>query len=263
MSAFLKNVAKYGWPFALVVVLWYIALKATPCWYGAPNSSSEFGDMFGAINALFSGLAFAGVLVALFMQREDLRNQDKEIKKQNDTLARQQFEATFFGLLKELREVESSVSQGGISGPVAFNEIESGFRKALTNYYKSDETNNAENRELLYQLFHSKNLLVLRWIRIFASAASYLPYCDKNRAGIYATLLSAMLTYRQAVVLMSFCETSEGSLMLKGMCEEYSLLRELKPFWNELKRDGLVDSNWIYWATGQVDQHAISETITS
>ena len=38
-----------------------------------------FGDMFGAVNALFSALAFAGVLYALMLQRQDLRQQSDAV----------------------------------------------------------------------------------------------------------------------------------------------------------------------------------------
>ena len=37
--------------------------------------------MFGAVNALFSGLAFAGVVYAIFLQRMDLALQRKELAK--------------------------------------------------------------------------------------------------------------------------------------------------------------------------------------
>jgi hypothetical protein len=38
-----------------------------------------FGDMFGAVNALFSGLALAGVVCAILLQREELRLQREEL----------------------------------------------------------------------------------------------------------------------------------------------------------------------------------------
>lgn len=45
-----------------------------------------FGDMFGAINALFSGLAFAGVIYAIMLQRMELSYQREDLK-----LAREAF----------------------------------------------------------------------------------------------------------------------------------------------------------------------------
>jgi hypothetical protein len=38
------------------------------------------GDSFGAVNALFSGLALAGVVCAILLQREELQLQREEIK---------------------------------------------------------------------------------------------------------------------------------------------------------------------------------------
>lgn len=40
----------------------------------------QFGDLFGGINALFTGLAFAGVVYTIFLQRHDLRTQNEELR---------------------------------------------------------------------------------------------------------------------------------------------------------------------------------------
>jgi len=39
-----------------------------------------FGDMFGAVNTLFSGLAFAGLIYAILLQRSELELQRKELE---------------------------------------------------------------------------------------------------------------------------------------------------------------------------------------
>lgn len=79
------------------------------CW----TIRGTFGDSFGALNALFSGLAFAGLIVTLIMQKDELsmqreeldeakqelRQQSIEFKKQNKTLNLQRFENTFFNML--------------------------------------------------------------------------------------------------------------------------------------------------------------------
>jgi ABC-type multidrug transport system fused ATPase/permease subunit len=47
-------------------------LFAVVIWLAIPDPQSRglFGDMFGAVNALFSGLAFAGIVFTLFQQRK-------------------------------------------------------------------------------------------------------------------------------------------------------------------------------------------------
>src|SRR4051812_39554935 len=49
---------------ALVVVLWLVNLLALKL---GIDRRGIFGDMFGAVNALFSGLAFAGIIFTIFL----------------------------------------------------------------------------------------------------------------------------------------------------------------------------------------------------
>ena len=90
-----------------------------------------FGDQFGAVNALFSGLAFAGLIYTIILQRHDLKLQRRDLKlqreelaltrkemeeqtaefeKQNETLRIQRFENTFFNMLSQFQEVVNSLS---------------------------------------------------------------------------------------------------------------------------------------------------------
>lgn len=44
-------------------------------WIPAATERGVFGDSFGALNTLFTGLAFAGVIITILMQRNELKNQ--------------------------------------------------------------------------------------------------------------------------------------------------------------------------------------------
>lgn len=59
---------------ALWAVCTFVVYVSLPDW----STRGTFGDSFGAVNALFSGLAFAGVIHALNLQREELRAQRTE-----------------------------------------------------------------------------------------------------------------------------------------------------------------------------------------
>lgn len=77
-----------------------------------------FGDKFGAINALFAGFAFAGIILTLLLQRGDL-------KEQNEARSRQQFDNTFFQLLNlhiDITAKLSDLQQEGRAAFKAFNE---------------------------------------------------------------------------------------------------------------------------------------------
>jgi len=56
--------------------------------------------MFGVVNALFSGLALAGVIFTIFLQSKELSLQRDELKQTRSVFEKQQFESTFFQLLK-------------------------------------------------------------------------------------------------------------------------------------------------------------------
>ncbi|MEM1184982.1 MAG: hypothetical protein AAGI53_08250 [Planctomycetota bacterium] len=82
--------------FALVFVPW----GATPWIVNAvvgvtatPSDLGQFGDQFGATNALFAGLAFAGVIVALRWQSQELRLQREELRLTREELERHRYEA--------------------------------------------------------------------------------------------------------------------------------------------------------------------------
>jgi hypothetical protein len=95
------------------------------------NTRGTFGDQFGAVNALFSGLAFAGLIYTIVLQRRDLElqrhdlklqrdelaltrqemeEQTAEFEKQNETLRIQRFENTFFNMLSQFQEVVNTLS---------------------------------------------------------------------------------------------------------------------------------------------------------
>ena len=90
----------------------------------ADSDRGTFGDKFGAINALFSGLAFAGLIVTLLYQkeelklqreelaqtREELKGQREEFEEQNKTMKRQRFENTFFNMLSLQQEIVANLS---------------------------------------------------------------------------------------------------------------------------------------------------------
>jgi hypothetical protein len=74
----------------LIGVVPWVTFFLRPDWAEKfPDKAGLWGDSFGFVNALLSALAFAGVLVTLWMQRRELQLQRDEMK-----LTRQELEAT-------------------------------------------------------------------------------------------------------------------------------------------------------------------------
>ncbi|MCM3632949.1 hypothetical protein [Paenibacillus camelliae] len=109
----LKN--NIGYLFVIIFVIWiaYGIIMFIAFGKEAIKNAGTFGDMFGAINALFTGLALVGVIVSNIYQREELklqrielRESRKELKRNADEITEQRknmqlqrFETTFFNLI--------------------------------------------------------------------------------------------------------------------------------------------------------------------
>jgi len=65
----------------IAVILWTAYAFTVPRLAMTWEKSNHFGGMFGGIGALFSGLALAGVVVAVLMQKEELELQRAELRK--------------------------------------------------------------------------------------------------------------------------------------------------------------------------------------
>ena len=115
------------WPLILLSV-GVIGLFALSWWWlstiGDPEKQGQFGDQFGAVNALFSGLAFAGLIFTIILQkkelalqreeltetREELKGQKIQMTEQNKTLKIQRFENTFFKMMELQQQIVNDLS---------------------------------------------------------------------------------------------------------------------------------------------------------
>lgn len=106
-----------GFVLLVMIVSFFVIYKCIDCW----EQRGQFGDLFGVVNALFSGLAFAGLIITIRQQhldleyqsqsiaqtKQELENQTKEFDEQNKTLRIQRFENTFFKML-EVQQIFAS-----------------------------------------------------------------------------------------------------------------------------------------------------------
>ena len=107
-----------------VFTIWLLSWGLIDLCISECDDRGTFGDKFGAVNALFSGLAFAGLIVTLLYQkeelklqreelaqtREELKGQREEFEVQNKTMKRQRFENTFFNMLSLQQEIVANLS---------------------------------------------------------------------------------------------------------------------------------------------------------
>ena len=101
------------WPFWLIlsfaVIFWFaLVIEWFPGWIDE-SKRGAFGDSFGVVNALFSGLAFAGVIFAILLQKKELELQRVAIKGEKEAFQKHNFESSFFQLLTIHNDIVNSM----------------------------------------------------------------------------------------------------------------------------------------------------------
>lgn len=208
------------------------------------QSRGPAGDMFGAVNALFTGCAFAALIFTIRQQSQELSLQREELKltrgelagqraqmeSQASTLKLQQFENTFFQLVRtqgdiiaailvnrghgsmasgrfalqhvyeQLRDLE--IPNAGASG---LGAIEAGYENLFAEY-------EAQLGHYFRHLYH-----VIKFIDLSAVE-------DKRR---YTTFVRAQLSSVELQLLFYNCLSRFGSENFKPLVEKYGLLKPL------------------------------------
>lgn len=110
--------------FALILLAVFVIWGGTWYWINnyivaVPTSDTtaatrgQFGDQFGAVNALFSGLAFAGIIFTILLQRSDLAETRRAMQ-------HERFDTTFFELLRLHMTITENVETNSTRGKGAF-----------------------------------------------------------------------------------------------------------------------------------------------
>lgn len=141
-------------PFVLiifVIITWGLSGYAL---HGIENRGT-FGDMFGAINSLFSGLAFAGVVYAILLQQKEIKLQKEEL-----TLTREELKKTADAAEKQANFMEAQRKRDDLYRLIAKladrinNNYNSNFLESGVSLHRilkgSDNININEELRMLY-----------------------------------------------------------------------------------------------------------------
>lgn len=131
------------WMSVGVIIVW--VLSALWIYNALPNWSDRgtVGDMFGAVNALFSGLAFAALIYTILLQREEIKTNRKEIE-----LNRKELKKSTQAQIKSQQALNEQVTQSQLSSKLQ-------AMSTMINYYNT-QIANQNNAEALITLAKEK-----------------------------------------------------------------------------------------------------------
>jgi hypothetical protein len=203
------------------------------------SKSGVFGDSFGILSSLFSGLAFAGLIITVLMQREELalqrqeleltrdeiHGQREELKIQNETLRLQKFENTFFQMLSLHNEILKDISVNNKKGRDAFQELRTLLRAQEKNHGIQGD------REPIRATYSKFDSLYGHEIgHYFRNLYNVIKFVDNSNIAekkFYTNLVRAQLSNFELSLLFYNCLSDKGSEKFKPLVEKYSILKNL------------------------------------
>ncbi|KFF17784.1 putative phage abortive infection protein [Chryseobacterium sp. JM1] len=209
-----------------------------------------FGDMFGSVNAVYSGLAFAGIIITIYLQSHELKLQREELKEtrqefitQNETLRIQRFENTFFQMISLFNSITNNTiikNSGNVyEGRSAYTRISDlihhkARNKALvsgnTNDSLADQINNYSTDEILKfydDEYHTYKAHLAHYYRTFYHIIKLIHNTSDIDKRQYISIARAQLSSHEIILFLYNGLHKNGSEKFKPLIEEYTLFNNI------------------------------------
>lgn len=279
---------------SVMIVMVLVLFLSNLCLVFLPYDENErgtFGDQFGAVNALFSGLAFAGLIYTIILQRHDLKlqrrdlrlqreelaltrkemeEQTAEFEKQNETLKIQRFENTFFNMMSQFQEVVNNLTvmvttSSGIYESKGRDVFQAQFEKTVVYVDLKNEAKNKarfrgmkgalEKYNLDGYLYSDTPTCFDHYFRLLYRILKFVKTTSLvttyEEEYEYTAMLRAVLS-RYELVWLFYNGLTYGEDKLKPLIERYAML-------SNLRTDMLADCSEI--DEGAYDPSAYTKTI--
>lgn len=236
------------WPLISLIVIVTLACGLNWLFLYRDSTRGTFGDMFGVASTLFSGLAFAGIIYAIILQRkelqlqrlelrdtrEELKGQRKQLEAQAKTQRIQQFESTYFQMLRMLSDRADQMAFGErTTTPTIGRRC---FQQWYELYLKKTLVRVASGKPKAFENDATKafksigdwfdNMLSPYFLQLY----HILDFIHESTPGnkyFFMSLLSAQMTIYEKLLLFYYALSKYAPDMLKYYIKYYRLLERI------------------------------------
>ena len=241
---------------AIVFLLWgggFLILR-----YGLISdweTRAQAGDTFGGITSLFSGLAFAGLIVTLWMQRHELRLQRLELTETRNELSRQRevmeqqtgdsqkqnLETTFFRRLQHFETIIAAIDRqyrdgdetGTVQGRDALERIARTVRRAtlFDGKHGPDRVVQPDGWQDRYRVIYEKVESDLgNYFRVLYTVLDHIDsrgdLTDAEKYN-YIKIVRASLTPDECLLIFFNANSEFASTRMRALIARYALLKHI------------------------------------
>lgn len=216
----------------------------------SPTNAGEFGDLFGGANALFSGMAFVGLIWAILLQnqelhlqrkdlkltQEELRGQKEQLKAQNITFRRQTFDNAFFQMLSLHNQIVNSIDLvEGQSTPVTetftgrdcFPRFYWRFKRTLAQRKPIDHLTIEEVSDGYSLFLPTIQADIGHYFRYLYNLIKFVDQSEIDDKQRYINLIRAQLSSHELLMLFYNCAVGGGQKRFKPLVEKYAFLENI------------------------------------
>lgn len=202
-----------------VIFIQIVFIAATFFFLDDWSKRASFGDMFGGLNTFFAGLAFAGVIYTIFLQRKQLDLQRKELLlsrtefvSSSETQNVQRFENTYFALLDFLNQVCEKItfvmpdSKESVTGRKCFEYLYDSLKLAIANgeylnHNLLDSYNLPGYPHNYDRFFYDHRSTLNPFLDTFSQLMRFVDKEKLISKELYYGLISAQLTEEQLLII--------------------------------------------------------------
>lgn len=206
---------KKEWVFFIIISIFVFVLVLSfnlilSCWINlpCPGTSGEFGDQFGVLNTLFTGLAFAGLIMTIILQRKDLALQRQEMR---NAIIEQQAQTKQFEEQTRLQQKQYEESQKNFTisqtNSIFYNSLDH-ISRIYNQSLPNVQTSRNKFLDLISSYYNSQQTLPI-YAQLYPLAKSF--YClskyilenieDKKNKVFFLQTLSAIFIFEDLVIL--------------------------------------------------------------
>lgn len=251
-----KKDVKWGILIALgITILWFVSpfiidsILRNSGKFGELEFMAQFGDSFGLVNSLFSGLALGGIIYTIILQKKELRLQREELKLtrgelkqtrgefelQNKTMSIQQFETTFFNLINLHNNILDSISQESVVTDKNFKHVNhtyygvDAFRRfvAIIKQYSKDISwsNDTEDlkriSDVMIKLQYNND--IKRYFSLLYQILKSINDLEINSK--YVSIIRSQLSDSELIILFYYVISKNNESKFKELIERFSMFK--------------------------------------